>query len=221
MAKTLFGLKMIDADERMRIDDVAAARGWRMPKRTVLTQKEIQEIFRACTRDSNATTAARDAALLAVLYGAGLRRDEASRLDVADFRHRELRVRGKGNRERLAPIGPGAARAIEAWIKARVNHGKALFLTINKAGRIGKRRLSGDAIFYAVRKLVQRASIEAASPHSLRRAFVTALLEQGADLGTASKAAGHRSISTTSLYDRRDGKRVAAVVGRLVVPFGT
>lgn len=226
MARTLFALRMIDARERMAIDDVRPDRGSREPRRPALDAKEVRKLFRAAVAVGvPEATAARDLALLAVLYGGGLRRDEASRLDVGDYRGGELRVRGKGDKERLAPIGADAARAVERWIEVR-GEGKssdgrrALFLTINKAGRIGRARLSGNAIFWKVARLAERASIGSASPHALRRSFITAILELGEDLSTAAKAAGHASVTTTARYDRRDGKRVAEAVGRIVVPVG-
>ncbi len=230
MARTLFNIviddrRLMTADERMAIDDVRVEPGSRTPKRASLDDKEIRKLFKAAVRKTPATAAARDSALLAVLFGAGLRRDEASRLDVDNFRNGKLHVRGKGKRYRDADIGPDASRAVEQWLKVRgdgkSSDGKqALFLTINKAGRIGTARLSGDAIFYKVDALAARASLGSVSPHALRRAFVTALLNMGEDLGTASKAAGHGSITTTSLYDQRDATKVAAAVGRLHVPFG-
>jgi integrase/recombinase XerD len=226
MARTLFGLRLLDAHERQSIDDIKPDRGTRVAKRPALDGKQVRKLFRAAAAEGvPETTAARDVALLAVLYGAGLRRDEASKLDVADYRRGELRVRGKGNKERLAPIGNDAARAVERWIEMRGDSKssdgeRALFLTINKAGRIGRARLSGNAIFWKVsRKLAKRASIGTTSPHALRRSFITAILELGEDLSTAAKAAGHASVTTTARYDRRDGKRVAEAVGRIVVPI--
>lgn len=231
IARALFGLRMLDAHERQSIDDVKPDRGSRVAKRPALDAKEVRKLFKAAVRDVAGhspvadTTAARDSALLAVLYGAGLRRDEASHLDVGDYQRGELRVRGKGNKERLAPIGADAAAAVERWIELRGDvksndGGRALFLTIDKFGRIGRARLAGAAIFWKVARLAERASIGAASPHALRRSFITAILELGEDLSTAAKAAGHASVTTTARYDRRDGKRVAEAVGRIVVPVG-
>jgi integrase len=88
-----------------------------------------------------------------------------------------------------------------------------------QCGRIGRAQLSGNTSGEMV-ALAERASIGAAWPHDLRRSFVVGLLDAGEDLSTAAKAARHASVSTTSIYDRRDERRVAEAVGRLVVPFG-
>ena len=81
MARVLFSLRLIDVDERQRIDDVPTAKGEREPRGRALDQRELRKLFRACERDETAA-GRRDAALIAVMFGGGLRRDEASKLDV-------------------------------------------------------------------------------------------------------------------------------------------
>lgn len=131
---------------------------------------------------------------------------------------------GKGGVEKEQPIVPEVLAAIEAWVAVRgevTGRDKAaLFLTVDKFGRVGRSRLRGAAIEWKVKRLAERAAIERTSPHDLRRTFVTSLLESGEDLATASKAARHATIATTSIYDRRDQKKVAEAVAKLVVPFG-
>jgi integrase len=221
MARVLFSQRLIDVEERQRIDDVPAVRGKRVPRGRALTQGEVRRLFVACEKDQSAA-GRRDAALVAVLYGGGLRRDEASQLDVGDFdgRRRWLRVKGKGGRDRLQPIGEEVVSALRAWIVVRGRRAGPLFLTVDKLGRIGDGRLRGAAIEWKVKRLAERAKIEPTSPHDLRRTFVTSLLEAGEDLATVSKAAAHRSIATTSIYDRRDERVVEAAVAKLPVPFG-
>jgi site-specific recombinase XerD len=221
MAKVLFSLRLLDVEERQRIDDVPAVKGKRVPRGRALTQREVRRLFAACARDETAA-GRRDAALVSVLYGGGLRRDEASQLDLADFdaRQRRLRVKGKGGRDRLQPLGEDAVRAIREWITARGRHAGPLFLTVDKFGRVGDRRLRGAAIEWKIKRLAEHAAIERTSPHDLRRTFVTSLLDAGEDLATVSKAAAHRSITTTSIYDRRGERAVEAAVAKLPVPFG-
>lgn len=219
MARVLFSMRFLTVEDRQFVEDVERDRGQRDPRGRALDAREIRKLFRAAALDAT-PAGRRDAALLAVLYGGGLRRDEASQLDASDYRDGVLKVRGKGDKHASAPIGPAAGAAVEAWIAARGTWAGALFVTINKGGKIGRRRLSGAAIAWTVERLHKRASIPRLTPHDLRRTFVTALLEAGEDISTASKAARHASISTTALYDRRDGKRVVAAVGKLVVPFG-
>ena len=218
MAKVLFRMRLLDVEERMRIDDIEPPKGKRLLRGRALDEKEVRKLFAACRRDPSAA-GRRDAALLACLYGGGLRRGEASALDVADLHANALRVEGKGGRERMQPIGDDAMSAIAAWLRVRGDWAGPLFVTVSKAGKIGRRRLRGPAIDWKVKRLAHRAALPATSPHDLRRTFVTTLLEAGEDLGTVSKAAGHVSLSTTSIYDRRGEKAVAAAVARLPVPF--
>jgi integrase len=214
-------LRLVDVEERQRIDDVPAARGKRATRGRALTQGELRRLFAACAKDESAA-GRRDAALVAMLYGGGLRRDEASQLDLKDFdaRRRTLRVKGKGGRDRSQPLGEEAARAIREWIAERGREAGALFLTVDKFGRIGDGRLRGAAIEWKVKQLAKRAKIARTSPHDLRRTFVTSLLDAGQDLATVARAAAHRSVVTTTLYDRRGDGAVAAAVARLPMPFG-
>jgi site-specific recombinase XerD len=220
MAKVLFSMRLLDVEERQRIDDIPAVKGKRVPRGRALTQREVRRLFAACALDQSAA-GRRDAALVAVLYGGGLRRDEASQLDLADFdaRRGRLHVKGKSGRDRMQPIGEHAVRAVRAWVAARGRHAGALFLTVDKFGRIGEHRLRGAAMEWKIKRLAERAAIERTSPHDLRRTFVTSLLDAGEDLATVSKAAAHRSITTTSIYDRRGDRAVEAAVAKLPVPF--
>lgn len=224
MARTLFGLRLMGIDERQRIDDVPPARGKRLPRGRALDERQLRKLFRACERDAS-VTGRRDAAMLAVLYGGGLRRDEASKLDVADVLGENVRVLGKGNQEKLQPVVPEVAAAIHAWLKVRGDDAGALFTTINKHGRVSERRLDGKAIAWTVAKRAREAGIEALadghvlSPHDLRRTFGTTLLDKGEDLSTVAKAMRHANIATTAIYDKRDERKVAEAVAKLQVPF--
>jgi site-specific recombinase XerD len=149
--------------------------------------------------------AVRDAALLALLYGSGLRRAEAVALDLADYDQQAgtLRVRGKGNKERLAHLSDGAAAALDGWLAVRGAWAGPLFVSINKGGALQQRRLSGQGILHIGRQRQRAAGIGAFSPHDLRRTFIGDLLDAGADLSTVQQLAGHAQIQTTARYDRR------------------
>jgi integrase/recombinase XerD len=237
MAKVLFGLRLIGIEERQRIDDVDPARGKRLPSGRALDDKDFRKLFKACARDANSEThperraaGRRDAALLAVLFGGGLRRDEASKLDVSDVDMDAgmLHVLGKGDVEALQPVVPEVVEAVRAWLDVRGqvegDDAAALFVTVDKFGRVGKRRLDGRAIAWMVAKRGGEAGIERLpsghllSPHDLRRTYDTTLLEKGEDLSTVAKAMRHASISTTAIYDRRDELVVAEAVAKLTVP---
>jgi site-specific recombinase XerD len=179
--------------------------------------------FAACEDDDQKkpAMAARDAAILALLYDSGPRRAEAVGLDVADY-DREggtLTVRGKGNKECLAHLGDASQAALEAWFYQRGFWPGTLFVSINKGGRLGTGGMSGQAMLYIARRRTGQASVAAFSPHDLRRTFIGDLLDAGADLSTVRQLAGHAEIQTTARYDRR-GEATKKRAAKLVhVPY--
>ncbi len=142
----------------------------------------------------------RDLAIFETLYGCGLRVSEFCGLDVddIDFTDRSLRVRGKGGKERIVPFGAKAEGALRAYLAKRepiVPGERAVFL--NYLGRrLGDRSVRGIVKFYAAH-LAQDDSLH---PHSLRHAYATHLLSDGADLRSIQELLGHSQLSTTQRY---------------------
>jgi site-specific recombinase XerD len=153
----------------------------------------------------------RDHAMLELAYSCGLRCEEIVNLesDSFDFETEQLRVLGKGSKERLLPVGEPAQRALRRYLE-RGRHAlatdpreSALFLS--KSGR----RLSNSDVTRRLTLWVREASLAAGvSPHALRHSFATHLLEGGADLRTIQELLGHASISTTQVYTRVDAARL-------------
>jgi site-specific recombinase XerD len=153
----------------------------------------------------------RDRAMLELAYSCGLRCEEIVNLDQGsfDFETEQLRVLGKGSKERLLPVGEPAQRALRRYLDrgrhALVGdpHQPALFLS--KSGR----RLSNSDVTRRLGLWVREAALAAGvSPHALRHSFATHLLEGGADLRTIQELLGHASISTTQVYTRVDAARL-------------
>lgn len=157
----------------------------------------------------------RDKALLEVLYASGMRVGELEHLKCADidFDKGQALVLGKGNKERLAPLGSYALEALEEYLrtvrpklaaKAKdTQQEDALFL--NQKGT----PLTSRGIRYLVKKYVNQASLDSGvSPHSLRHSFATHLLEQGADLRAVQELLGHSSLSTTQVYTHISKKKL-------------
>jgi site-specific recombinase XerD len=153
----------------------------------------------------------RDRAMLELAYSCGLRCEEIVSLDLGalDFETEQLRVLGKGSKERLLPVGEPAQRALQRYCErgrhalAGAPREQALFLS--KSGR----RLSNSDVTRRLGLWAREAALAAGvSPHSLRHSFATHLLEGGADLRTIQELLGHASISTTQVYTRVDAARL-------------
>lgn len=153
----------------------------------------------------------RDRAMLELAYSCGLRCEEIVNLDTGavDFESEQLRVLGKGSKERILPIGEPAQRALRRYLErgrralAAEPGEPALFLS--KSGR----RLSNSDVTRRLGLWTREAALAAGvSPHALRHSFATHLLEGGADLRTIQELLGHASISTTQVYTRVDAARL-------------
>lgn len=153
----------------------------------------------------------RDRAMLELAYSCGLRCEEIVNLDqgALDFETEQLRVLGKGSKERLLPVGEPAQRALRRYLekgrRALAGDPREEALFLSKSGR----RLSASDITRRLGLWVKEAALQAGvSPHSLRHSFATHLLEGGADLRTIQELLGHASISTTQVYTRVDAARL-------------
>jgi integrase/recombinase XerC/integrase/recombinase XerD len=153
----------------------------------------------------------RDRAMLELAYSCGLRCEEIVNLDLdaLDFETEQLRVLGKGSKERLLPVGEPAQRALRRYLDrarralAADPRERAMFLS--KSGR----RLSNSDVTRRLGLWTRQAALAAGvSPHALRHSFATHLLEGGADLRTIQELLGHASISTTQVYTRVDAARL-------------
>ena len=152
----------------------------------------------------------RDVALFTLLYGAGLRINEALSLDVGSVRADAdtLLVQGKGGKERLAPLLPAVREALAAWLRAHPNRqpGSPLFIGV-KGGRLTARVAQRTvATFRAMAGLPAHAT-----PHALRHSFATHLLAGGADLRSIQELLGHASLSTTQRYTSVDPAQLQTI----------
>lgn len=166
----------------------------------VLSVEEVEAIIDSVSLDS--WNGVRDRAILEVLYGCGLRVSEAVGLKLSDlfFDEQFIRVTGKGDKQRLVPIGESAVDAVNAYLQLRpepADRSCSDSLFLNKSGR----PLSRVSMFNMVKKQTMAAGIrKEISPHTFRHSFATHLIENGADLRLVQQMLGHESVLTTEIY---------------------
>lgn len=175
-----------------------------------LTTEQVCELLEA--PPANDPMGLRDRAILETLYSAGLRVAELVGLDMNSWDRSAniMRVYGKGKKERIAPVGTYAVRALEAWMAVRVpdpnglpDEVNALFL--NRFGR----RLTTRSIGRMIDKYLKTTGLDSiTSPHTLRHSFATHLLDGGADLRSVQELLGHKSLTTTQIYTHVSTRRM-------------
>ena len=207
--------------EGLRGDDPAAGldsprQGRRLPK--VLSEEEVGSLL-ATARRRAGPEGQRLLALLELLYATGLRVSELIALPLAAVRRdpRVIYVRGKGGRERMVPLGGPARQAVEAYLASRKTFlggekdSPWLFPSGGRSGHLTRQRVAQLLKALAVEAGIERDKV---SPHVLRHAFATHLLDHGADLRALQQMLGHADISTTQIYTHVTQARLAALHSR-------
>lgn len=182
---------------------------------------ELTAILGACSEDET-PAGGRDAAIIGLGYGLGLRRSEISKLDLEHF-DREAKVihvrGGKGNKSRTVPIDDGALDALRDWLRIRGEAPGLVFWGIHKGGEFQSHRLNVKAVDELYKKRTRQASVKSTNFHDLRRTFISDLLDKGVDLATVAKLAGHSDPRTTARYDRRKMETRRRAIATLHVPY--
>jgi integrase/recombinase XerD len=203
-------------DEGLRDDDPSAALprpSLRRPLPRLLSRADVSRLLVRAEEEAQAdrADAVRMLCLLELLYGSGLRATELVSLPLAAVPRDAplLHVTGKGGQQRLVPVSTRARQALSRWLALRVGEPRFLFPSRGVDGHLTRVRL-----FQLLRELAARADLDPArvSPHVLRHAFATHLLEGGADLRVLQTLLGHADISTTQIYTHVDGARLVALV---------
>ena len=191
-------------------------KGRRLPG--CLTHEELEAFIDAAGSDF---AGLRDRVLFELLYSTGCRVGELCALNIEDVRHRRVRVKGKGSRERLVFIGDKAAEALADYLPSRMQRSsgagletpgktpdeeRALILDLRG------RRLTPRGVYYLIRRFaVITGCAKAVSPHSFRHSFATHLLDEGADIRGVQEMLGHASLSTTQIYTHTGIERIKQV----------
>lgn len=219
----------LNQDQFARLVTIKPVVGSREKKGRALETGEILALFRDCqqefTDERRGNLARRDAAMLALLYGAGLRRAEAAGLHLEAWRRSDetILVLGKRNKERRIPLPAGSVRALEAWLVVRGSQPGPLLLPIrsgNGGGAIIYQEacITPQTIFDVLRARALRCNVRDVTPHDFRRTFIGDLL-MTSDLATVQALAGHSDPKQTAAYDRRKDEVRREAVNRLHVPF--
>ena len=195
----------MDADTLQRASKLPPVKASPLPKGRALGNSEIRAMFATCVDDTT-PAGVRDAALFAVLYGAGLRRAELVGLDLDDYTADDggVRVReGKGNKDRITYLPQSLRPLVARWVALRSNTAGPLFCRVLKGGRLVVTRLDETSVRSILRERATAAGVADFSPHDLRRTYISNLLDAGADISTVQKLAGYANVTTTQRYDRR------------------
>lgn len=221
-------LELMNSDDYHRAIALDAVNGERLPAGRALDADETRKLFGAC--DVTTVIGIRDKAILSLLFGCGLRCVELCNVNIddLDMQKTQLRIMGKGNKQRLAHLPPGSVPLLKAWIGVRGSLSGALILPVSKDGvvrhetRYGGKphpsRLNSQRVWSIVVSRGKDAGITKVATHDLRRTFITQLLDQGVDIARVQRLAGHASISITAGYDRRGEREAKEAAEQLEVP---
>jgi integrase/recombinase XerD len=200
--------ELVDEDPTASLSPPAKSR--KLPR--VLTYGEVKRLLESVSGGDPIQL--RDRALLEVMYGCGLRASEAVGLDVndVDLRRSFVRPHGKGNKERIVPLGREAAAAVKRYLRA----GRPELVGSRPVSRLFVNFRGGPLTRQGLYKVIQRHAAEVGlagrmSPHTLRHSFATHLLSGGCDLRSVQEMLGHADVSTTQLYTHLSGERIKEV----------
>lgn len=213
-------MSLISQDHLLKMRSVKAAPGTRLGQGRNLRRSLIRELMEVCAADPR-PQGLRDAAVIGILYGSGMRKSESVNLDLAqiNFEERSLRVTGKGNKALIKYAPAWAFEKLTAWLDFRREQLKDgeqddtfLFNRIRRGSRITRERITKHAIYYIARQRGEQVGVKI-MPHDFRRSFITRVIEEH-DLSIAQKLAHHSNIQTTASYDVRDDNERRRAVDR-------
>lgn len=217
--KEALRLELMSPVDYARAVDIQSVKARKELQGRALSIDEIDKLMLFCFSDRT-PAGFRDAALIAILRGAGLRRAEVVKLNLSDFNNDGgIKIKSsKGKVDRTVYLSDGAIALVNDWIEIRTRKPGSLLCQVNKSGRVVYQQLTPQAVLFILQKRGLEAGIEHFSPHDLRRTFVSDLLDAGVDIATVQSLAGHSNVQTTSRYDRRPEERKRTAVQALHIP---
>jgi site-specific recombinase XerD len=223
VAREVWRMGGMKAEELARINDVKGDAGTRLPAGRQIEPWEVDALLKACADDPT-PAGARDAAMLATAWATGARREELTRLDVEALRATadgfEHAVIGKRNKERTLYITNGAAAAMRDWLTIRGTDAGPVFCAIAQSGTISPlHRMTTTALHLILAKRIEQAGLKPLSWHDFRRSYISSLLDMGEDVSTVAALVGHSSVTTTARYDRRPEERRRQAARKVSTPY--
>lgn len=219
----------ISTEEASMIAQTGGVRGERRPAGRMISAEELSLMFQSA---SDGPVGARDRFGLALLIQCGLRRSEATSLEVRDVIRavdgEYLRVTGKGNKTRDVPLNSAALVALDKWLSIRGTEPGPLLCAADRTGKkiMPRSAMTPGALYNAISRCAKRAGLvseedrPSVRPHDLRRTLVSTLLDRGVDLSAVSAIVGHASPDTTKRYDLRPARARAEAMEKLGLPSG-
>jgi integrase/recombinase XerC len=213
-------LSLITQDHLLKMRSVKGIAGTRLSQGRNLKRTLIQELMAVCAADPR-PQGLRDAAVIAILYGSGMRKSESVNLELKqiDFAERSLRVTAKGNKQLIKYAPSWAFAKLDAWLafrRSQLLEGQDddpfLFNRIRRGSHITRERITKHAIYYIARQRGAQVGVKI-MPHDFRRSFITRVIEEH-DLSIAQKLAHHTNIQTTANYDVRDDNERRRAIDR-------
>lgn len=213
-------LELITAEEYQRAADVQNVKSQRLPAGRSIHRDELGAMLRAAS-EVEGPAGVRDRALVAVLYCTGIRRAEAASLLIENYDHaeRQLRIIGKGNKERAVPVALAAVPLLDEWLNLLGTRRGPIFPPIDRHDHIRNGAMSPRAVGYIVDRTRKKAGLPPLATHDFRRTFIGDFIDAGGDLVQAQQLAGHASATTTAQYDRRPGRALRDAVDRMSLPL--
>ena len=214
---------LITQDHLLKIRAVKAGGGTRLSKGRNLRRTLIRELMDVCAADPR-PQGLRDAAIIAILYGSGMRKSESVNLELSQINvaERSLQVMGKGNKELIKFAPAWAFEKLEAWLAFRrahlpegVDDDDFLFNRIRRGNHITRERITKHAIYYIAKQRGKQVGVNI-MPHDFRRSFITRVIEEY-DVSIAQKLAHHANIATTVSYDMRDDNERRNATDRFIL----
>lgn len=209
---------LISHEHLLKMRSVKPSAGSRLTKGKNIRRTLVRELMDVCAADPR-PQGRRDAAIIAILYGSGMRKSESVNLDLAqiDFAERSLQVTGKGNKQLIKYAPSWAFTVLNDWLELRrscLPEGQSddafLFNRIRRGSHITRERITKHAIYFIAKQRGRQIGMDI-MPHDFRRSFITRVIEEH-DLSIAQKLAHHTNISTTASYDMRgDNERRRAI----------